>query len=95
MRGQREIDQLRVGDDRGIEVDLEALGLIAQVTIGRIGVVTAGVAYARAPDSLDEPKLGIRSPESTDAKGGGRKRGRNLQVYGRNRQWLRRACRFV
>jgi hypothetical protein len=78
MCRQREIDQLRVGDDRGIEVDLEALGLVAQITIGGIGMVAAGVADTRAPDSLDEPEPGIRSPESTDAKGGGRKRGGNL-----------------
>lgn len=70
MRCKRKINQFAIADHRGIEVDLKALGLVAEIAIRRIGVAAACVADTRLPDSFEQPKLGVRCPESTDAERG-------------------------
>ena len=69
MRRQRQFEQCLVADDLRIEVDLEALGVVPDAVVTGIGRVTAGIANACPPDSFDDPKLGVRRPESTNGEG--------------------------
>jgi len=71
-----QLQQILVGDYRRVEVDLEALGLVAERAVGGVWMVAARVADTRAPDPVDEPEPGVRSPESTN-----RER-RGLQLIG-------------
>jgi hypothetical protein len=86
VRGQREGDQLLVAHNLGIEVDLEALGVVSDAVIRGIARLAAGVADARPPDSFDDPKLGVRRPESTDGEGRRLQMGRDQRVDRRARK---------
>lgn len=72
VRGEREVDKLGVGNHVRVEVDLEALRVVADAMVGRIDGPTARIADTRSPDSFDDPEPGVRRPESTHAKRGGR-----------------------
>ena len=58
------IEELRIGDHRGIVVDLNRLGLIPDSPVGRIVGAAPSVSDPGANDSGKLPKLGIGSPES-------------------------------
>jgi hypothetical protein len=42
--------------------------MIANAPVGRIGAGAASIAHTGAYDAVQTPKLGIRSPESAQAK---------------------------
>jgi len=88
VRRQRQFEQCLVADDPRIEVDLEALGVVPDAVVRGIGRVTAGIANACPPDSFDDPKLGVRRPESTDGEGRGFEMRRHERVYWWSRKWL-------
>lgn len=77
MRREGEVDKRRIRNDVGIEIDLEALGMVADAMIGRVRYTAARVTDARSPDSFDNPEPGVRSPESTHAERGGCQRRRH------------------
>ena len=54
-----------------IKVDLQSLGMISKTVIGRKLFFAARVADSRPIYAIDDPKLGVRSPESAQGEGGG------------------------
>ena len=74
-----QVDDRLAGNLRRIKLDLERLGVILEIVIGRKFLPAAGVTDSRAVDAFDDPKLGVGSPKSPEGKG------RNLQVF-RDRQ---------
>lgn len=66
-----DVKQLFVRNDIWIEVDLNGLGVVPDATVGGAGRFAAAVADSRTNDSVETPKLGVRSPESAERKGGG------------------------
>ena len=66
-----DVQQFLVGDDRRVEIDLDGLGVVAEVVVGGVWPRAAGVPYPGADDALDSPELGIRTPESAQAEGRG------------------------
>jgi hypothetical protein len=78
------VEELAVADERGVEVDLERLGMIGEVVIRRIDGAAAGVPDARANDCWMTPEPGVGSPESAHSEGGGLD-GWLLQVKGKHR----------
>lgn len=83
MFGPEDVEQLLVGEARGVEVDLEDLGVVAYDTVRGIRGGPARVPDARAYDALEEPEPGIRPPESTGGEGRSLDDARCGQVYGR------------
>jgi hypothetical protein len=81
-----DVQQFLVGDDGGIVVDLNGLGVIAEAVIGGILLGAARVSYPGADDAVDGPELGIRTPESAEGKGGGLRFGGHCGIYGRHLQ---------
>jgi hypothetical protein len=71
MAGPEDVEQLLIGDDVRIEIDLDRLAVVAQAVVGGVFPDAAGIAYARADDTLETPELGVGSPESAQAEGGG------------------------
>lgn len=63
--------KIPIRDDGGIKVDGDALGMIADGMISWIGGGSAAVADTGPQDSFDGSELGVRSPKSSEAKGGG------------------------
>lgn len=59
-----EFEDMLPRDLLGGELDLECLCMICQIVIGRGVCTTAGIPDAGFVDSVDGPKLGVRSPES-------------------------------
>lgn len=58
------VQQLPVGYFLRVVVDLDRLGMVSQVMIGRIFLCSSGIPYACADDARQTPELGVRSPES-------------------------------
>jgi hypothetical protein len=79
-----DFQQLLVGDDRRVEIDLDGLGVVAEVVVCGVGRRAAGVPYPGADDAVDSPELGIRAPESAQAEGGGFRAGGNCGIQGRD-----------
>ena len=79
-----DVQQLLVGDDRRVKIDLDGLGVVTEVAVGGVGLRAARVPYPGADDAVDSPELGIRSPESAQAEGGGLGAGGNCGIQGRN-----------
>jgi len=67
----KHIEKFRVGNKIGVIIDLNRLRMIPDTVVGWIFGGTAGVADTSADNSRHLPKLGIRSPESPQCKGGG------------------------
>ena len=59
-----DVQQLLVGDDRRVKIDLDGLGVVPEVAVGGVGLLAACIPYPGADDAVDSPKLGIRAPES-------------------------------
>jgi hypothetical protein len=59
-----DLQQFLVRDDRRVEIDLDGLGVVAEVAVGGVLPRAAGVPYPGADDAVDSPELGIRTPES-------------------------------
>jgi hypothetical protein len=68
MRRPEHVEQLGIRDDARIEVECERFGVIAEIVIGRILVMSARVSDARANDSGETPEPGVRRPESTECE---------------------------
>ena len=66
-----DVQQFLVGDDGRIEIDLDGLGVVAEVVVGGVGLGAARVSYPGANNAVDGPELGIRTPESAQGEGGG------------------------
>ena len=77
VAGPVDVQQLVVGNDLRIEVDLDRFAVVAEAPIGRILLLAAGVADARADDTGQTPEPGVRSPESPQREGRGFQRLRN------------------
>jgi hypothetical protein len=58
------VQQLPIGYSLRVVIDLDRLGMVSQVMIGRIFLCSSGIPYACADDAWQTPELGIRSPES-------------------------------
>lgn len=65
-----DVEQLFVGDDFGVEVDLDGFGVVSDALIGRVFSFAPRVTNASADDAREAPKLGVRAPESAEGKGG-------------------------
>jgi hypothetical protein len=76
VRQPERLEKVVVADHFRVEVDLERLGVVAEVVVSGGVERAAGIADTRAPYTFDEPEPGIGSPESTGAESGG------LQVRG-------------
>src|SRR6185295_1919329 len=84
VRVPENVENLRVRNLLGIEIDLDRLSVVADVVIGRILCRAAAVADARANHSRKTPKLGVRSPESPERESRGLRFGRRGRIDGRN-----------
>ena len=65
-----QIEQFLVAGDSGIKIERYRFSVIAEIVIGRVLLLAAAVADACAKDSVEAPKLGVRSPKSSYAEGG-------------------------
>ena len=69
-----DVEQLAVGDPLGVERDLHDLGMAgrvrADVLVGRVPGVPAGVADARPADALELPERRLDTPEAAGAERG-------------------------
>ena len=63
-----EVDHFFEADHVRIEVDLQRFRVISQTVIGRELLITARVADAGSIYAIDDPKLGVWSPESAKGK---------------------------
>jgi hypothetical protein len=79
-----DVQQLLVGDDRRVEIDLDGLGVVAEVVVGGVVLSAARVPYPGADDAADSPELGIRTPESAQAEGSGLRAGGNCGIQCRD-----------
>jgi hypothetical protein len=79
-----DVQQLLVGNDRRVEIDLDGLGVVAEVVVGGVGRRAAGVPYPGADDAVDSPELGIRTPESAQTEGRGLRAGGHYGIQGWN-----------
>ncbi len=71
VRGPVDVKYLLVRDLRGIEIDLNGLGVIADTVIRWVLGRSARVANARANDARQNPKLGFGMPESAERESSG------------------------
>ena len=65
-----DVQQLLVGDDSRVEIDLDGLGVVAEVVVG--GVVPSAaciIPYPGADNPVNSPELGIWTPESPQSEG--------------------------
>jgi len=79
-----DVQQFLVGDDSRVKIDLDGLGVVAEVVVGGVVLSAARVPYPGADDALDSPELGIRTPESAEAEGSGLRAGGNCGIQGRD-----------
>ena len=61
---EEELEDVPVGGPRGIEDDLDRLGVTRMVVVGRIVVLPAGVADAGGDDSVAVAQQFLRGPET-------------------------------
>ena len=85
MAFPEEVEELVVADDGRVEVDLERLGVVAEVVVRGIRMGAARVADAGAVDAGDGPEPGVGGPESADGERGGLESGGPLEIDGRRR----------
>jgi hypothetical protein len=64
-----DVEQVLVPNDFGIIIERDRLGVIDQIVIGWRFLVATTVARPDAEDSIETPKLGVRSPESSNSVG--------------------------
>jgi hypothetical protein len=63
-----ELEQIPERDAFRIELDLDGLGVVTEVAVGRLVLRPAGVADARAEDTGETPEPGVRTPESPEGE---------------------------
>jgi len=68
MAGPEEFQQLSISDHPGIEIDLDALGMIPQVVICGVCLGSTRIPDTRAHYTRDAPKLGVWTPKSTQGE---------------------------
>ena len=90
-----DVQQLLVGDDRRVEIDLDGLGVVAEAVVSGVVLGAARVAYPGADDAVDSPELGIRTPESAQAEAGGLRAGGNCGIQGRDLNYPGNSWRFA
>jgi hypothetical protein len=66
MGRPEDVEQVGIRDARGIEVDLDGLGVVADRLVRGVSCGATGIANARANDAGNLPEPGIRTPESTE-----------------------------
>ncbi len=84
-----DVQQLLVGDNRRVEVDLDGLGVVPEAVVGGVWLGPARIAYPGADNAVESPELGLRTPESAQTEGGGLGLGGDCGIQGRDGQ-LRR-----
>ena len=96
MAAPKDIQEFLVRDLGRIIINLDCLGMIAEVVICGVLCGTTRIANAGSNDTIDAPKLGIWPPESTQCKGRGFRIMWCFEVYGGNSQILARIafCQF-
>ena len=67
-----------------IEIDLQGFRIVPQALVRRKTLATAGISDSSPIDSIDRPKLGVRSPKSAKSKSGRVQILRNRLINGRN-----------
>jgi hypothetical protein len=83
MTAPKDVQQLLVRDDGRIVVDLDGFGVIAEAVIRGVWRGAPRVSYPGAPNAMNGPELGIRTPKSAQGKGGSLRFGGNFNIYGR------------
>ena len=68
---EKTIQYLGVGNLLRVELDLSALGVVADSVIGGVLSGAGGITDPGDKDSWKTPKLGVGSPESSQGEGGG------------------------
>ena len=69
MAAPEDIQEFLVRDPDRIILNLDCLGMIAEVVICGVFCGTTRIANAGSNDTIDAPKLGIWPPESAQGKG--------------------------
>lgn len=88
-----QIEQVGVGDDARVEVQLKGLGVLAEVVVGRVLRGPTAVADAGADDAVETPKLRVGAPESPEGKCRSFQVSRHLSVDG-DQELLKGLSRF-
>lgn len=78
-----DVEQLVVGDDRGVVVYLYGLTVIAQVTVSGVRFCPASVADTGADNAWKTPEPGVGTPESAKCKGSRLGVSRCVSIHGR------------
>lgn len=86
MAAPKDIQEFLVRDPGRIIINLDCLGMIAEVVICGVLCGTTRIANAGSNDTIDASKLGIWTPESTQRKGRGFRITWSYQVNGGNSQ---------
>lgn len=71
MAGPEVGEEFFVADDVRVVVDRYGFGVVAEAVVGRVLFFPAAVADAGAQNALDGSELGVGTPESPHAEGGG------------------------
>ena len=69
MAAPEDIQEFLIRDPGRIIINLDCLGMIAEVVIRWVFCGTTRIANAGSNDTIDAPKLGIWPPESAQCKG--------------------------
>jgi len=64
MAVPEDIQKLAVTDEFGVIVNLHSFRMISNIAVGRFGHLTTGISDTRSQDSINDPELGLKSPES-------------------------------
>lgn len=81
MTAPEDIQEFLVRDLGRIIINLDCLGMIAEVVIGGVFCGTTRIANAGSNDAIDAAKLGIWTPESAQGKGRRFRITRRFEVY--------------
>ena len=65
-----EVQEVAVGYHRGVELDLDGLGVISETAVSGADGGPAGVAHAGPHHPGHTPEPGVGSPESPQGEGG-------------------------
>ncbi len=71
MAAPEDLEQVFIGYPGRVVIDLEALRMVAEGTVGRIGFRSARVPDSCTDDAGEAPEPGVRPPESARGEGCG------------------------
>lgn len=75
-----DIQQVGIGNFLGIVVNLNDFGVVSDMIVIRIGCLPPGIPYAGSKNAVDDPELGLYSPESTQSECGRIELCRDLRI---------------